>query len=197
LSTAPWHPEAPPQLQDALQVLITCNARCVIEAVSGLDIPAPAFAICVWPGEEPTELDPAEISLGLDTEREHLVSSLSPWAAWVEVWNPGGYRYTSIDFSDPSGDPAFRNAADQLLQWLEPQVLNPARWVLEEVAAQLTRDPPAIPVTDDFVTYAFAQAEELTASLRWIAPPDLQRKLEQKNLLVDEPRNLGGAQGYR
>lgn len=194
LTEPAWHPEAPDSLQAELSVLVERNVESVVGALDGVDPSSPAFALCLETGDLPEEIYPIAVSLGVENDRKRLVESASPWEAWVEVWHSSNYTYLELETADPIDDPEFAQAGREVMFWLaEVGVLDFARWVLEEVAARLTREPPLQPVTDDFVAYPSHQGEEITRSLRWIAPTEIQEKLEAKRLLVDNPDQLQGA----
>jgi hypothetical protein len=180
------HPSAPAAEQPAAAVLVERCRRCVAEALDGIEPASPAFALCLFPSDDPDELAPVNIALGLETDRAKALEK-SPSEAFDDVWNPTRYSYISLDeFSDPSDEPEFEAASATVLGWLdEALVADPARWVLEETAAALTREPPLELVTDDFICWVFEQGHELTTSLKWIAPPELQEKLAAKGLLDD------------
>src|SRR5207248_2252177 len=124
---------------------------------AGVTPSSPAFALCLFAGQEEADLLPGNIALGLESDRERLVAGQAPWNAYVEVWNPTNYSYISLDdFDDPSAEPGFAAASSQLLEWArEISLVDPALWLLEEVAALLTRDPTVEPVTDDFACWVF------------------------------------------
>ena len=161
--------------------------RCVAEALDGLELTSPAFALCLFRSDDPEELVPANIALGVEADRGRALENASISDAFDDVWNPTLYSYISLDdFADPSAEPEFAGARATILRWLRAtRFADPARWVLEEMAAVLTRDPPVEPVTDDFVCWVFAQGLELAESLRWIAPADVLEKLAAKRLLDD------------
>ena len=189
-----WHPQAPPELAPAVTALVEINAASVGRALQGVEVPSPAFALCLGTSEDPEDLYPYVVSLGLEADRESIGRSGSPWVVWVETWNPAHYSYSELKAEDPPLDPRLLTAAKELLPWLtEVDVLDYARWVLEETAAWLTRHPPVTPVTNDFVVFPSEQGEDLMPSLRWIAPPEVQVQLEEKQLLVDNFNNLEGA----
>jgi hypothetical protein len=75
------------------------------------------------------------------------------------------------------------------------QLLDYARWVLEEAAAEITRHPP-FTATPDFVAYPSLQGQELIETPRFVAPSDVQRSLERQALLVDDPEQLEGSSGF-
>ena len=166
--------------------------RCVTEAVEGVEPTSPAFALCLFPSDEPSELAPVNIALGLEGDRARALGRGTWLEAFDDVWNPTRYAYISLDeFDDPRGEPEFDAAASALVSWLgEAGVGDPATWLLEELAAELTRRPPLGPVTDDFVCWVFAQGRDLIASLKWILPDETQAKLAAKRLLVDDPDQL-------
>lgn len=186
MSAAVPHPTPPAATQEAVEVLVARCRRCVAEALDGVELTSPAFAVCLFPSDDPDELAPIDVGLGLESDRAKALEK-PPTEAYDDVWNPTRYTYISLpDFSDPAGEPDFASAAGQVLSWLHDEgVADPARWALEETAAALTREPPLESVTDDFVCWAFAQGHELTASLKWIAPAELQQKLAEKGLLDD------------
>jgi hypothetical protein len=189
-----WHPQAPPQLAPAVAALVEINAASVCSALQGVDISSPAFALCLGTSENPEDLYPYVVSLGLDADRDAIGRRGSPWVVWVETWNPSNYTYSELEAEDPPQDPRVADVAEKLVPWLtEVDVLDYARWALEETAAWLTRNPPVTPVTDDFVAFPSEQGEDLMPSLRWIAPPVVQRQLEEKRLLLDDFNNLEGA----
>jgi hypothetical protein len=153
---------------------------------------SPAFALCLFPSDEPSELAPVNIALGLESDRERALGRGTWLDAFDDVWNPTRYAYISLDeFDDPHGEPGFDSAASALVAWLaQAGVGDPATWLLEELAAELTRTPPLAPVTDDFVCWVFAQGRELIESLEWILPTETRAKLAAKRLIVDDPDQL-------
>jgi hypothetical protein len=191
-----WHPEAPRDVRPALSALVARNVECVLRALDGIALESPAFAVCLELNEsdELDDLYADYVSVGQEAERRRLLDSLSPWEAWVEVWNNGRYALSALDVPDPRDDPTVGEAASEVLRRLRQEgVLDPSLWVLEEVAAHLTRNPPQIATTTDFVAFVSEQGEDITRSLRWIAPPELQTQLKTKGLLPDDPNELPGA----
>jgi hypothetical protein len=199
LSAISRHLSAPPELQAALRVLVERDRRCVAQALEEVPtLAAPAFALCLFPDQEAKDLAPAGIALGLETDRERARAKHTAFDALIEVWNPTNYKFISLDeFDDPAGEPEFDAASARVIEWAcDARVPDPASWLLEEVAAVLTRTPPLGPVTDDFVCWVFAEGRFLYESLRWIAPDHVQRKLAAKQLLVDDPNMLEGYVDY-
>jgi hypothetical protein len=192
-----WHPKVPRDLQDAVSRLVDRNIDCVSQALMPIEPTSPAFALCLETSDVPEDVYPIAVSLGLEQDRERLVEAGSEWDAWYDVWHSVHYSYLELKLDDPSEEPEFALAARRVVDWLSRiGEVDFARWVLEEVAARLTRQPPPIPTTDDFVAYPSHQGEEIIQSLRWIAPAEIQRKLEEKRLLVDNPDELEGAPEY-
>lgn len=195
MSRESWHPEAPPRLATAVGTLVRLNVEAVRDALTRVESASPAFALCLWTSDDPDHLAPTDISLGLDSEREAMVAALSPSDAFDDVWNGTLYGHDSLALDDPTS--RFGDAATEVRDWLtRVDVADAGRWVLEETAAYLTRNPPPLPVTDDFVAYVFDQGVDLVAGLRWIVPPEKQDLLEQKRLLVDDPDTLPGSADY-
>jgi len=186
------HRGAPAQLPATVATLVDRCRRCVAEAIEGLEPASPAFALCLFPSDEPTELAPVNIALGLESDRERALARGTWLEAFDDVWNPTRYAYISLDeFADPHGEPEFDAAAAALGSWLADNgVGDPATWLLEELAAQLTRTPPITPVTEDFVCWVFAQGRDLLESLDWILPDETRAKLAAKRLIVDDPDQL-------
>jgi hypothetical protein len=195
-----WHPEPPPDLRPALTALVARNVDCVLRALEGIVLESPAFAVCLELNDEPDDVDdlyPYCVSIGQEAERKRLLDSLSPWEAWVEVWNSGGYALSELDVPDPRDDPEVGEAAGEVSNWLSQQGIHDGSlWVFEEVAFHMTRNPPHLPTTTDFVAFVSEQGEDVVRSLRWIVPPELQRQLETKRLLPDHPNELPGAPDY-
>jgi hypothetical protein len=193
--TALHHPQAPSSVKPAVAALVDRGRRCVSEALRGIELETPAFALCLFPSDDARGLAPDNIALGLESDRERAQGAESPFAVFDDVWNPTRYSYISLDeFADPVGEPRFDAASTDVLAWLDAErVGDPATWLLEELAAELTRVPPIEPVTDDFACWVFAQGDRLIDSLRWILPAETQAKLEGKGLLVDDPDELEGA----
>jgi hypothetical protein len=193
------HPTAPAALQGAVSVLVERCRRCVAQALEEVPtLAAPAFALCLFSPQESYPLAPDNIALGLETDRERERANHTPFDALIEVWNPTNYEYMVLnEFDDPAGEPEFDAASAEVIEWAdEARIPDPASWLLEELAAVLTRTPPIRPVTDDFVCWVFEQGRPLDESLRWIAPDDVQRKLAAKQLLVDDPTTLEGYVEY-
>lgn len=189
------HPQPPTGLQGDLDLIIERNVACISEALR-VRVDAPAFALCLFASDEP-ELCAAYLALGLEPDREEIVAEGTPWEAAVEVWNGSNYTYDGLEVPDPRSEPDFLAAEERINEWLAADgVPEPSRWAMEEIAFRLTRNPPISPATDDFVAYAFEQGDELTASLRWIAPPETQDLLGRKRLLVDDFDSLPGAPDY-
>jgi hypothetical protein len=190
-----WHPPPPGELRADLDLLIERNISSITRALR-VRVDSPAFALCLFASDEP-ELYAAYLALGLEEDRAELTANSTPWDAAVEVWNGGNYTYDGLEVPDPRSETAFLEAEARLNRWLaDAEVPEPSRWAMEEVAFRLTRRPPVSPVTDDFVAYAFEQGDDLTASLRWIVPPETQALLERKRLLVDDVDALPGAPDY-
>jgi hypothetical protein len=192
LTASVHHPTAPASRQAAVATLVARCGRCVSDAVRGVELPSPAFALCLFPSDDPEELAPVNIALGLETDRERALRGPTPFAVFDDFWNPTLYAYISLDeFDDPRGEPDFDAASSALVSWLSAErVGDPATWLLEELAATLTRTPPVAPVVDDFVCWVFAQGDRLMESLKWILPEETQAKLAAKQLLVDDPEQL-------
>jgi hypothetical protein len=190
-----WHRSSPPELQDHIQLIVDRNATVVAEAIAGLRVDEPAFALCLWASDEP-ELYAAYISLGLESDRTKFLSSSTPWEAAVEIWiSDGTYTYDGIEVRDPRGETAFLEAEARVNEWLEAaEVEEPSRWLMEEVAYRLSREPPPIRLTADFVAFVHDRGgNELISSLRWVVPAEKQGLLEQQGLLVDDIESLPGA----
>ena len=101
------------------------------------------------------------------------------------MWNPAGFSYGPIEVEVDTADPRFAEAGARLIAWLaDTAVLDPTLWLLEEVGARLSARPPDIPVSEDFVAYVLTEGGDLPASLRWIAPEAVIRRLEEKRLLL-------------
>lgn len=192
--SAPTHNAAPADVEPAVRVLVERCRQCVAEALADVSPQAPAFALCLFPNQETRPLSPDNIALGLETDRRRERATRTPFDAFIEVWNPTNYEYISLDeFDDPVGEREWDEASTTVLDWAQAAgVGDPARWLLEEVAAVLTRTPPLDAVTDDFVCWVFAQGTDLVESLRWIAPEDVQRMLAAQGLLPADPRDLDG-----
>jgi hypothetical protein len=191
-------PSRPPHLKDAASVVTDRNVGRVLRALRDVELPSPAFALCLLPSDESDDLVPTHLQIGVEEDRARVVGSLSPFEALHYVWSPAYLSYGPLEVEAPGSDAAFAEAAGRLLPWLaeHDDVLDPTVWLLEEVAAHLTRQRPPIPVTDDFLAYVPIEADDLLASLRWIAPPAVQTMLAQKGLLVDDPDQLEGAPDY-
>ena len=194
MTKAVRHPEAPTELRAALATTVDRCRRCVAEAVEGVEPASPAFALCLFSSDDPNELAPVGTALGLESDRERALSRGTWLDAFDDVWNPTRYTYISLDeFDDPRGEPDFDAASSALVSWLaKAGVRDPATWLLEELAAELTRMPPIAPATDDFVCWVFAQGRELIESLEWILPAETRAKLAAKHLIVDDPDQLEG-----
>jgi hypothetical protein len=192
------HPTAPASRQASVATLVARCGRCVYEAVRGVELLSPAFALCLFPSDDANELAPVNIALGLETDRERGRSGATPFDAFDDVWNPTRYTYIALnEFDDPPGEPDFDAASSALVSWLSGErVGDPATWLLEELAAKLTRTPPVAPVTDDFVCWVFAQGDRLMESLNWILPEATRAKLAGKQLLVDDPDQLEGVERW-
>lgn len=194
MSARTRHPEATAEVEPAVRVLVERCRQCVAEALAGVTLAAPAFSLCLFPNQEAEPLAPDNVALGLETDRERERASRTEFDAFVEIWNPTNYAYISLDeFEDPAGEPEWDEATATVLDWAHVAGIgDPASWLLEEVAAVLTRKPPLDSFTDDFVCWVFAQGSDLVESLRWIAPEDVQRKLAAQGLLPADPRVLDG-----
>lgn len=188
------HPAAPADVHPAVAVLVERCGQCVSEALAPVGQAAPAFSLCLFPNQQAEPLAPDNVALGLEADRERERAARTPFDAFVEVWNPTNYAYISLDeFADPAGEPEWDRASATVVDWARTAGIgDPASWLLEEVAAVLTRTPPLEAVTDDFVCWVFAQGTDLVESLRWIAPEDVQRKLAAEGLLPGDPRDLDG-----
>ena len=121
---------------------------------------------------------------------------MSPYRAFQTVWNANTY---AIDLMSPVPDlraePDFLEAELKVVAFLAGRdVLDPARWILDRVARELTLTPPIGPVTDDFVAFVLDEEfdEDLVSSLKAAAPPTVASALREKRLLPDDPTELEG-----
>jgi hypothetical protein len=102
LSKVVRHPEAGAELQATVAAVVDRCRRCVAEAVEGVEPASRAFALCLLPSDEPSELAPVNIALGLESDRERALGRATWLDAFDDAWNPTRYAYISLDeFDDP------------------------------------------------------------------------------------------------
>jgi hypothetical protein len=191
------HPAAPAELHDVVERLVERNLLSVSRALATIEPDSPIFAICFRTGDDPEDVTTNEIYVGVERDRVRLLAERTPWEGLQEVWNPINYSYEASEVDDPSEEVDYQVATKRVVEWLDAQAMPMySRWVLEETAARLSRNPPPLPYTDDFITYVYEHSEDVMPSLRWIAPPRVQRLLERKQLLVDDASRLAGAPRY-
>lgn len=176
----------------ALDLIVTRNVDAVATAVAALKLPSPAYALCLWPAEDPCELSPYPLSVGLDVDRVAALSTQAPASAFRAAWNPAEYRFDEVDLDQPGlrATTGYIAAETTVADSLEKQgVLDPARWVLNKVARQLSEQPPLAPVTSDFLAFVLDHnfADFLLENLRAAAPDRVAETLRAKGLLPDDP----------
>jgi hypothetical protein len=180
----------------SLKVVVQRNAEAISHAVSGLALDDAVHAICIWPSEDPADLVAYEVDVGLERDRQRALEELSPYEAFVCIWNGSDYAFHDVwSERDLRDSPGFDEAESRVVSELSRAgVLDPSRWVMNRVARRLSEGRPVRPVTDDFVAFVLNSgfSDELLENLRESSPPDVRRELRAKGLLPTDVTELAG-----
>ena len=181
-------------LEDVIR-RVTANVQ---QRLAGLRTGGPVYAVALMLSDE--GLFDMILPAGCEQERRDAIASpLSEYDTFIRVWN--AYEFALEAPYEPclDDDAEFlvlaRRAIDEL--GVDPREAlsgeEPESYILNRVAAIVTREHPLASVTDDFVVYAWTESsEEWLENLRFSATPDAARLLRERHLLPDDLAELRG-----
>jgi hypothetical protein len=170
----------------SLEYVIQRAVDNVYERLAGVELASPAFAVALF-SEDPEALFAANITIGLDRDRPDALRGVFG-AARLSIWSAYEFGAAAPHPPQLDGDPEFVRAQAAVLADLYERDIEPLYHVLNRVAAQIDPRRLPFPVTEDFITYAYAEdAYELVENIRWSAGPERLRLLEAEGLVVDLP----------
>lgn len=183
--------ELPSRAQRAARVVIQANLAGMIGPLRALRLRAPAYALALWPSGDPDDLVSQVISVGLEPDRARLVAERPASAALHDVWNAADFAVEVQYECDPRSQPAYAESALIVVSALyERGLVDPARWAMNVLAAELTGLELIAPRTADFVAYAFDYTfgPDLPANLEFTASAATLAALNEAGLLPSRGR---------